>query len=60
MYSHTTVGSFNQSQHVFEIELFKLGLVEKVVKVKISLTGILSYENIFGCKVEVLGLRVRG
>ena len=41
--------------------LLKLGLVEKVVKVKISLTGRLSYENIFGCKVKVLGLfLVRG
>ena len=42
-------------------KLLKLGLVEKVVKVKISLTGRLSYENIFGCKVKVLGLfLVRG
>ena len=36
-------------------KLLKLGLVEKVIKVKISLTGRLSYENIFGCKVKVLG-----
>ena len=38
-------------------ELLKLGLVEKVVKVKIFCTGRLSYENTFGCKVDVLGLR---
>ena len=38
-------------------ELLKLGLVENVVKVKIFCTGRLSYENTFGCKVEVLGFK---